>query len=105
MKKITYNKLVRDLIPEIIEKDGKKAIFKKLHVSKLNKALVEKLSEEGQEFLEAVNLEELADILEIVYALIEHNDFKLEDVEKIRKLKQEQRGSFSEGIFLEYVLN
>ncbi len=105
MKKITYNKLVRDLIPEIIEKDGKKAIFKKLHVSEITKALVEKLSEEGQEFLEAVNLEELADILEIVYALIEHNDFKLEDVEKIRKLKQEQRGSFSEGIFLEYVLN
>tara|TARA_B100001778_G_C18026185_1_gene378906 strand:- start:42 stop:359 length:318 start_codon:yes stop_codon:yes gene_type:complete len=105
MKKITHNKLVRDLIPQIIEKDGKKAIFTKIIDSELNEALVKKLSEEGQEFLEAMNIEELADILEIVHALIELNDFELNDVEQIRKSKQEQRGAFKEGIFLEHVLD
>ena len=105
MKKITYNKLVRDLIPQIIEKDGKKAKFTRIIGFKLNEALVNKLNEEGQEFLEAMNMEELADILEIVHALIELNDFQLEDVEQIRKSKQEQRGAFKEGFFLEHVID
>ena len=105
MKKITHNKLVRDLIPQIIEKDGKKAIFTKIIDSELNEALVKKLSEEGQEFLEAMNMEELADILEIVHALIELNDFQLVDVEQIRKSKQEQRGAFKQGFFLEHVID
>jgi len=94
---------VRDSIPQIIEKDGKKAKFTKIIGPELNEALVNKLSEEGQEFLEAMNMEELADILEIVHALIELNDFQLEEVEQIRKSKQEQRGAFREGFFLEYV--
>lgn len=105
MKKITYNKLVRDLIPQIIERDGKKAKLTKIIGPELNEALVNKLSEEGQEFLEEMNIEELADILEIVHALIELNNFQLEDVEQIRKSKQEQRGAFKEGFFLEYVID
>ena len=105
MKKITYNKIVRDLIPQIIEKDGKKAKFTKIIGLKLNEALVEKLSEEGQEFLEEMDIEELADLLEIVHALINLNDFQLEDVEQIRKSKQEQKGAFKEGFFLEYVID
>lgn len=105
MKKITYNKLVRDLIPQIIEKDGKKVKFTRIIGPKLNEALVNKLNEEGQEFLEAMNMEELADILEIVHALIELNDFQLGDVEQIRKSKREQRGAFKEGFFLEHVID
>ena len=105
MKKITYNKIVRDLIPQIIEKDGKKAKFTKIIGLKLNEALVEKLSEEGQEFLEEMDIEELADLLEIVHALINLNDFQLEDVEQIRKSKQEQKGAFKEGFFLKYVID
>ena len=96
---------MRDLIPQIIERDGKKAKLIKIIGPELNEALVNKLSEEGQEFLEEMNMEELADILEIVHALIELNDFQLEDVEQIRKSKQEQRGAFKEGFFLEYVID
>ena len=105
MNKITHNKLVRDLIPQIIERGGKKAKFTKIIGLKLNEALVEKLSEEGQEFLEEMDIEELADLLEIVHALINLNDFQLEDVEQIRKSKQEQKGAFKEGFFLEYVID
>ena len=105
MNKITHNKLVRDLIPQIIERDGKKAKFTKIIGLELNEALVKKLSEEGQEFLEKMNIEELADILEIVHALIDLNDFQVKDVEQIRKSKQEQRGAFNEGFFLEYVID
>ena len=105
MNKITHNKLVRDLIPQIIERDGKKAKFTKIIGLKLNEALIEKLSEEGQEFLEEMDIEELADLLEIVHALINLNDFQLEDVEQIRKSKQEQKGAFKEGFFLEYVID
>jgi predicted house-cleaning noncanonical NTP pyrophosphatase (MazG superfamily) len=102
--KIFHNKLVRDSIPKIIEDDGKKCVYRKLERVELNNALVAKLSEEGSEFLDAVNLEELADILEVVHALIEVNNFSHEDVEKIRMMKQELRGAFFQGIFLEYVI-
>jgi predicted house-cleaning noncanonical NTP pyrophosphatase (MazG superfamily) len=52
-----------------------------------------------------MNVEELADILEIVHALIELNDFQLEDVEQVRKSKQEKRGAFKQGFFLEHVID
>ena len=51
MKKITYNKLVRDLIPQIIEKDGKKAKFTRIIGPKLNEELVNKLNDMGRKFI------------------------------------------------------
>ena len=71
MKETVYNKLVRDRIPDIISNDRKTAKIREIDGAELRRALVEKLSEEGQEYLEGMKSEELADILEVIHALIE----------------------------------
>ena len=65
----TYNKLVRDKIPEIIEKDNKKCEIKILNDEEYKKALSLKLVEEANEFLESNNIDELADVLEVIDAI------------------------------------
>jgi predicted house-cleaning noncanonical NTP pyrophosphatase (MazG superfamily) len=68
-----YNKLVRDKIPEIIKRKGKKPIIHVANKKEYWQALKQKLKEEVEEFLKTPNKEELADILEIIYAIC---DFK-----------------------------
>lgn len=96
-----FNKLVRDNIPQIIETRGEKAIIRTLSDEEYKEQLDVKLQEEVKEYLEDDNVEELADIVEVIYAILEYKKIKLEDFEKIRKDKAEKRGTFKEKIFLE----
>ncbi|MBV1821012.1 nucleoside triphosphate pyrophosphohydrolase, partial [Bacteroidales bacterium MSK.15.36] len=64
-----YNKLVRDNIPEIIEKDGKKFDIRYAQKEELISLLEAKLQEEAKEFSEDKNLEELADLMEVIFGL------------------------------------
>ncbi|WP_404354871.1 nucleoside triphosphate pyrophosphohydrolase [Cytobacillus firmus] len=100
----TYNKLVRDGIPEIIEKTGKKFSTRILDDNEYIKELKKKSFEELQEYVETNNkedaIEELADVLEIIHALAEYHGASIEEVEEIRKQKAEKRGGFKEKIFL-----
>jgi len=99
-----YDKLVRDRIPEIIEASGKKYVIEKCNSPhEINQRLIEKLSEEGDEFLESNEIEELADLLQIVHSLIENNDCELREIEKIRAKKESLRGGFRKGIILKRV--
>ena len=96
-------KLIRDKIPEIIRKDGKKPI---IHIAKDDEywdALKEKLSEEVNEFLEDDNVEELADILEVLISIAEYNDINMEEIEIIRKIKAKNRGTFKKKIILDKI--
>lgn len=68
MKTITYNKLVRDRIPEIIEDSGKTCEVEVIDDKTYLEMLDEKLTEELNEYCESHNIEELADLLEVVYA-------------------------------------
>src|SRR5690242_2826129 len=99
-----YNKLVRDRIPEIIEKYGKKFSTKILSNEEYIKALKEKSFEELNEYVNTNNdkdaIEELADLLEIIHALAECHGASFEKVEEIRKQKANKRGGFKEKIFL-----
>ncbi|WP_368731538.1 phosphoribosyl-ATP pyrophosphohydrolase [Calderihabitans maritimus] len=102
-----YNKLVRDRIPEIIEKDGKKPVISRIRDKKtLKEMLVSKLKEEVEEYCLSLELTELADILEVIRALV-HNihNIKFSDVEKLREEKERERGGFNEGIILEKVVD
>ncbi|GAW90948.1 hypothetical protein Nther_0786 [Calderihabitans maritimus] len=104
---IVYNKLVRDRIPEIIEKDGKKPVISRIRDKKtLKEMLVSKLKEEVEEYCLSLELTELADILEVIRALV-HNihNIKFSDVEKLREEKERERGGFNEGIILEKVVD
>jgi predicted house-cleaning noncanonical NTP pyrophosphatase (MazG superfamily) len=99
-----YNKLIRDRIPEIIEASGKKYVIEKCNSPhEINQRLIEKLLEESDEFLESNEIEELADLLQIVHSLIENNDCDLREIEKIRTKKEVARGGFRKGIILKRV--
>ena len=97
---MSYNKLVRDKIPEIIEAENKKPIFRTLDDEEYIVELERKLYEETNEYLESESIEELADILEIVYSLCEANGQSIHELEKICNAKRENRGGFSKRIFL-----
>lgn len=100
----TYNKLVRDRIPEVIEKTGKKFSTRILDDNDYIKELKKKSFEELQEYVETNNnedaIEELADVLEIIHALAKYHGASIEEVEEVRKQKAEKRGGFKEKIFL-----
>lgn len=98
-------KLVRDKIPEIIKKDGRIPIVRQIHGDDLRLALTEKLQEEVQEFIGAKNdnekLEELADILEVVFGLTKHLGVSQEEIMSLRTEKRDARGGFDNGVFYE----
>ncbi|MCK4730693.1 MAG: nucleoside triphosphate pyrophosphohydrolase [Candidatus Aenigmarchaeota archaeon] len=97
-----YDKLVRDRIPEIIRKRGVVPIT---HIADKNEyweKLKAKLQEEVDEVLEDVNVEEeLADVLEVIYAICDFKGISLEELELIRKKKKDERGGFKDKIILD----
>ena len=99
-----YNKLVRDLIPEVIESTGKQFSTRILENEEYIKELKNKSFEELEEFVNAENdhdaIEELADLLEIIHALAKCQGSSIEKVEEVRQKKAEKRGGFKEKIFL-----
>ena len=98
-----HNKLVRDRIPEIIEKSGKTCVTHILNEEEYIAALETKLNEEVAEYQTDKNLEEMADVLEVLQALCVARGYSLDELENMRKKKAEERGGFGEKIFLEYV--
>lgn len=99
----TYNKLVRDKIPQVIEAAGKKFDVRKAKKEEHYKLLETKLQEEVNEFLEDKNLEELADVMEVLFGLAENLGYSEEDLMKKRLEKKDERGGFKDGIVLERV--
>lgn len=101
MKK--YNKLVRDLIPEVIKKSGKECEIEVAQVQERSELLEAKLMEEVNEYLEDKNLEELADIMEVLFGLAHNLGYTEEDLLNKREEKLKERGGFKEGIVLKKV--
>jgi predicted house-cleaning noncanonical NTP pyrophosphatase (MazG superfamily) len=99
-----YNKLVRDLIPDIIEQNGNKPKIRILNDSDYIIELKKKAFEELKEYTEAQNneeaIEELADLLEIIQVLVKRHGSTMEELEEVRNTKAKQRGSFEDKIFL-----
>lgn len=95
-----YNKLVRDKIPEIIKAAGEEPVTRTLSDEEYLKALVAKLGEEYGEFKEALNVEELADVQEVILALADIIASH-QELEKVRAEKAAKRGAFQDKIFLE----
>ena len=96
-----YNKLVRDKIIDIIEADGRIAKYRILDNNEYRQELNKKLQEEVKEYLEDNNVEELADIVEVIYGILNSMDVSIKEFEKIRINKQEKRGAFEKKIYLE----
>lgn len=96
----SYNKLVRDKIPSIIQKKGQKATVRHLSNDEYISYLEQKLQEEVNEYIADKNGDELADILEVVFALGETLQLDPEELETLRKKKAEDRGAFKDKILL-----
>ena len=103
MGKVTYHKLVRDRIPEIIEASGKTCSCRILSDGEYLEMLDEKLNEELAEYQESKSMEELADLMEVIRAAAKARGSSIEEVEKIRREKAEKRGGFEKKILLEEV--
>lgn len=95
-----YNKLVRDLIPEIIEKNGVSCSVKTLTDEEYIKMLDLKLDEEVAEYKADLSLDELADIVEVIYAISSARGHSPEELEHVRLKKRNERGGFEKKIFL-----
>ncbi len=96
-----YNKLVRDKIPEIVKQKGGTAV---IHIATRKEywaKLKDKLREEVEEFNAKPSIEELADVLEVVDAIIEFKRFSVVSLEKVKKNKKRERGGFKKRIILE----
>ena len=105
MKKHTvHNKLVRDRIPEMIEKSGKTCITEVLTNDAYIRALDTKLSEELAEYQQCKDLEELADLLEVMGAVVKARGYTWDDLTRVRKEKRAQRGAFDRRIFQKEVI-
>lgn len=97
---ISYNKLIRDKIPEIIEEDGNESEIRVLNDNEYLDELNKKLQEELNEYLESGEVEELADIAEILYAIARHKGVDAKEFDEIRISKAEKRGGFEKKLFL-----
>ena len=100
---ITYNKLVRDLIPEIIQSSGKTCSTEILSNEEYLKFVDAKLDEELAEYHKDQNIEELADLLEVIHAAALAHGYTLEDLEQVRAEKATKRGGFEKRIMLKEV--
>ena len=98
-----YHKLVRDRIPEIIEADGKTCICETLSDEDYISLLDQKLNEELAEYQESKSLEELADLLEVMQAVVKARGWTLEELEQVRADKAAKRGGFEKKILLKEV--
>lgn len=101
---IKYNKLVRDRIPEIIEASGKSCVTEILSDEDYLKMLDAKLDEELAEYHKDQNVEELADLLEVIRACAVARGSSVEELELVRAEKAAKRGGFEKRLLLKEVV-
>ena len=104
MSTIEYNKLVRDRIPEIIRASGKTCTTEVLSDEDYIRAIDAKLDEELAEYHKDQNIEELADLLEVIRAAAVARGYRIEQLEQVRAEKAAKRGGFEKKLYLKEVI-
>ena len=104
MGTIKYNKLVRDRIPDIIEESGKACITEILSDEEYLRMVDAKLDEELAEYHKDQNIEELADLMEVICAAAVARGYTLEQLEALRAERASKRGAFEKKILLKEVI-
>lgn len=104
MKQIHYNKLIRDRIPEIIQSSGKTCVTEILSDEDYIRMVDAKLDEELAEYHKDQNIEELADLVEVIYAAAKARGYSLAQLEAVRAEKASARGAFEKKLLLKEVI-
>ena len=99
----SQGKSIRDKIPEIIEQSGKKCIVEVMDNDTYIEYLDQKLNEELAEYQQDKSIEELADLLEVIYAVVAARGYSVEELERLRLEKAEKRGAFEKKLLLKSV--
>jgi predicted house-cleaning noncanonical NTP pyrophosphatase (MazG superfamily) len=102
--RLPQKKLVRDKIPEIIEASGRTVIIRRLEGREFIDRLLEKLLEEHVELLDSESLDEIADMIEVLFALAKQLGHNEQAVLTRRKVKREERGGFDRALYLTQIL-
>jgi predicted house-cleaning noncanonical NTP pyrophosphatase (MazG superfamily) len=95
-----YHKLIRDRVPDIIQKEGKTCQIVTLADKEYVDALHRKLAEEMKEYQEFFSVEELADLQEVINAIVKTNGLSLEQFDAIREKKHQSNGGFDKKMML-----
>lgn len=98
-----YNKLIRDNNVKIMEDKGCKVKYEILDDKRYGEELDRKLKEEVEEYLADYSVEEMADVMEVIYAILEYRGTSMKEVEKARVEKKNRKGAFKNRIFLKDV--
>lgn len=93
-------KIVRDRIPEIIEKSGRTPIYDVVSIDEAIEGLETKLSEELEEYMADHSLEEMADLLEVMHGILFLKGISWEELENVRLAKRAERGGFERCLYL-----
>ena len=102
---ISGGKLVRDRIPELIREDGKEVVCRVVRDEEYEAYLIDKMTEEVEEFRKTPTLEEAADIYEVFLTFLKNWGIELSDVRKFAQYKSRQRGKFDGGIVLQEIID
>ena len=100
MKEIKFEKLVRNRIVESIKNQGDEPVYRVLDDNEYEMLLERKLDEEVSEYHQDKTLEELADIMEVVVSLCAAKGYTTKDLIEIYQKKHEEKGGFSDKIYL-----
>ncbi|MDO8341389.1 MAG: nucleoside triphosphate pyrophosphohydrolase [Candidatus Woesebacteria bacterium] len=104
IKKIYYNKLVRDKIPEIIKSKDAKAKFRKLTSKQFKKYLLLKVEEEASALQTIKSKEEitneLADVIEVIEEIKKFMKISEKEINIEIKKNMDKKGGFNKRLFL-----
>lgn len=98
-----YYKLVREKIPEIIAASGKECDTEILSEEEYLKMVDAKLDEELAEYHKDQYLEELAYLVEVIYAAAKARGYSIEELEACRAKKAQERGTFEKKLLLKEI--
>jgi len=103
-EEILYDKLIRDKIPEIIENAGKEYEIHKADQEEYIEKLLLKVEEELTEFKEEPSIAEMADLFEVLDAVIDYYNFEREEIKEYQENKRKERGGFKKKLILDKVI-